>query len=207
MPPGCSSDACPAPPPPRPARRAGLDLIRNRAMTHREDLKATRVGDDWPLPAHEGADAAKPLDQLRAGVEQQVEGVAQHHLIPQRGNLLGQQAFDGGLRRERHERGRAHVAPVGVQRRGAGPRRWIAGFDGESGHRGIASKCLTPTATQKLHHARLPDRRQPPGRSLGLPDPLPAGDGRVGRRAGAGRDRADRRAGCWPAGAKCRSSW
>ena len=106
-------------------------------MAHREDLEAAGVGDDGPLPAHEGTEAAEALDQLGAGVEQQVEGVAEHHLVAQRRDLLAQQAFDGRLRGERHEGGRANVAVRRVQRSRASAGGAVAGFDRERGHRGI----------------------------------------------------------------------
>jgi hypothetical protein len=45
-------------------------------VAHREDLKATGVGDDRLLPAHEPVQAAQLLDQFGAGRQEQVEGVA-----------------------------------------------------------------------------------------------------------------------------------
>ena len=83
-----------------------------------------------PGPAHERVQAAEALDQLGTGIEHQVEGVAEHHLVAERGDLLGQQPLDGRLRRQRHERGRANLAVGGAAARpraraGAGSRASI----------------------------------------------------------------------------------
>ena len=45
---------------------AGLDLIGDGSVAHREHLEAAGVGDDRPVPAHEAVQAAEALDQLGA---------------------------------------------------------------------------------------------------------------------------------------------
>ena len=91
-------------------RRAALDLVGHRAVAHREDLEAAGVGDDRPAPAHELVQAAEARDALVAGVEEEVEGVAEHDVVAEGGDLGRQHALDRGLGRQRHEGGRAHLA-------------------------------------------------------------------------------------------------
>ena len=57
-----------------------------------------------------------------AGVEEQVERVAEHHVVAERGDLGGLEALDGRLRRQRDERRRADLAVRGAQDAGARPR-------------------------------------------------------------------------------------
>lgn len=134
------------------ARGPGLDLLGDRAVPHREDLKAAGVGDDRPLPAHEGVQAAEALDHLRAGIEHQVEGVAEHHLVAQRGHLGGQQALDGRLAGQRHEGGRGDLAVHGAQAAQTGRGGGVARDDPEGGHecailRGWSSLRRSSTST------------------------------------------------------------
>ena len=123
------------------------------------------------------------------GPQEQMEGVAEHHLVAELRDLLGQQAFDGRLRGERHEGGCTDVAVGGAQHPGARQRERVAGCDSQSGHRGILEsddghpacqprRGLTPSRQRWLAAsaaglaaaaAGLADRRQPPRRSLRLP--------------------------------------
>ena len=103
----------------RPHRRAPLDLVGDGAVAHREDLEAARVGDDRRAPAHELVQAAEALDELVAGIEEQVERVPQDHVVAEVRDLVREQALDGGLRRQRDERGRAD----GRRGRSSGRRR------------------------------------------------------------------------------------
>ena len=119
-------------------RRAPLDLVRDRAVAHREDLEAAGVGDDRAAPAHELVQAAEPRDPLMARVEEEVERVAQDDVVAQRRDLGRQHALDRRLGRERDEGGRADVAVRRVQDPRAGPRARVAGGDRQGGHRGHA---------------------------------------------------------------------
>ena len=103
-----------------PLGRAALDLLGDRAVPHREHLEATRVGDDRAAPAHELVQAAHPLDVLVPGLDEQVERVAEHHLVPERGHLVGLQRLDGRGRRQRHERRRVDVTVRGPKNARAG---------------------------------------------------------------------------------------
>ena len=116
-------------------RRAALDLVGHRAVAHREDLEAAGVGHDRLPPAHELVQAAEALDPLVAGVEEEVERVAQHHVVAQRGHLGREQALDRRLRRQRHERGRAHLAVGGREHPGAGAGGRRRGRDRQGRHR------------------------------------------------------------------------
>jgi hypothetical protein len=82
-----TAPAAAACPPQRGA--AALDLVGHRSVPHREDLEAAGVGDDRALPAHEAVQPAEPLDQLAPRAQEQVEGVAEHHLVAERRDLGG----------------------------------------------------------------------------------------------------------------------
>ncbi len=89
---------------------ASLDLVGDVAVAHREDLKATGVGDDRVLPAHEAIQAAELGDQLGARGEEEMERVAEHHLVAERAQVAGLERLDRATGRQRDERGRLHVA-------------------------------------------------------------------------------------------------
>ena len=97
-----------------PTVAPALDLLGHRAVAHREHLVAARVGDDRPLPAHELVEAAHLGDQLVAGLDEQVERVAEHHVVAELGDLAGVQRLHRGGRGERHERRRADRAVRGL---------------------------------------------------------------------------------------------
>ena len=145
-----------------------------------------------PSPAHELVQAAEPGDQLVAGVEEQVERVAEHHVVAERGDLGGQQALDRRLRRERDERRRADVAVRGVQDARAGARARIAGRDvqgaGECGHRGMVEAlwCWPASCPSPGTWAIRCCSSSSPIETMGIPVPgetalFTAGDPRVER--------------------------
>ena len=117
-------------------RGAALDLVRDGAVAHGEDLETAGIGDDRPVPALEAVQPAELLDQLVAGREEQVERVAEHHVVAEGGDLADLERLDDGLGRQRHEGGRAHLAVGELERAGAGVGARIAGADGEHGRRG-----------------------------------------------------------------------
>ena len=53
-----------------------LVVARDDRVAEREDLEAAGVGQDRPVPGHEAVQAAELGDQVRAGPEVQVVGVA-----------------------------------------------------------------------------------------------------------------------------------
>jgi hypothetical protein len=113
------------------AGAAALDLLGDRPVAHREDLEAARVGDDRPAPGHELVQAAELGDVLVAGLDEQVEGVAEHHVVAELGDLRGLERAHGRVRGERHEGRGADLAVDGAQN--AGPSRAVALLDGEGG--------------------------------------------------------------------------
>ena len=108
------------------------------AVAHAEDLEAAGVGDHRLVPAHEVVDAAEPLDQLRAGGEEQVERVRQHHVVAEVGRLGDLERLDHRLRRERDEGGRADLPVVEPEDAGAGARGGVARADREAGRHSVA---------------------------------------------------------------------
>ena len=116
--------------------RAALDLVRDGAVAHREDLEAAGVGDDRAVPALEAVQAAELADQLVAGREEQVERVPEHHVVAEVGGLADLERLDDGLGGERDERRRADLAVGEPQRAGAGARARVAGADLQSTDKG-----------------------------------------------------------------------
>jgi hypothetical protein len=114
---------------------ATLHLVGHRPVAHREDLEAARVRDDRPTPAHERVQAAEARDELVTWIEEEVERVAEHHVVAQRRDLAGQEPLDRGLRRQRHEGRRTDVPVGGVQHPGARARAPVARGDLQGGHR------------------------------------------------------------------------
>ena len=84
-----------------------------------------------PVPAHELVQAAHPLDLLVPGLDEEVEGVAEHHLVAERGDLVRLERLHRRGRGERDERRRAHVAVRRTKNARAGGA--VAGVDRESG--------------------------------------------------------------------------
>ena len=99
---------------------AALDLLGHRAVAHREHLVAARVRDDRPPPPHELVQPAHLADQLVPRLDEQVEGVAEHHVVAQLGHLARVERLHRRRRGERHERGRADRTVRGLDHAGAG---------------------------------------------------------------------------------------
>ena len=70
-----------------------------------EGLEAARVGEDGPVPGHEGMQATEGLDALVARPHPQVVGVREEHLSPRVLDLRGQQALHRTAGSHRHEGG------------------------------------------------------------------------------------------------------
>ena len=96
-------------------------------VAEREDLVAARVGQDRAVPAHEAMEPAELGDQLVAGPEEEVVGVAENDVRADRPHLVGVERLDRRLRPDRHEgRGRN----VAVRRaEDAGARGPVGGDD------------------------------------------------------------------------------
>ncbi len=116
---------------------AALDLLGHRPVAHREHLVAAGVGDDRPPPAHELVQPAHLADQLVARLDEEVERVAEHHVVAELGHLARVQRLHGRRRRKRHERRSAHRPMRSVDHPGAGGA--IARTDLERSHRGGVS--------------------------------------------------------------------
>jgi hypothetical protein len=91
-----------------------LDLLGHRPVAHREDLVAARVGDDGPPPAHELVKAAELGDQLVPWLDEEVEGVPEHHVVAELGDLARMERLHRCAGGQRHERRRAHRPVRGV---------------------------------------------------------------------------------------------
>ena len=66
------------------AERDAVVVDGGERVAEREDLEAARVGQDRPVPAHEPVQPAELGDQLVAGPEVQVVGVAEQDLRAER---------------------------------------------------------------------------------------------------------------------------
>ena len=63
-------------------------------MGQAEELKAAAVGQDRAVPAHEAVQPAERGDDLFAGPQREMIGVAQHHLRAGGAELLDLQPLD-----------------------------------------------------------------------------------------------------------------
>jgi hypothetical protein len=77
-------------------------------------------------------EAAELCDQLVAGTEVQVVGVAEQDVRPEVAQLVGVKGLHGALRSDGHERGRRHLAVRG--RQDPGPRRSVCRGDPKRPH-------------------------------------------------------------------------
>ncbi len=74
-------------------------------LAERIHLKTARIGQDRPLPVHEIVQIAMRPDDLGAGPQPQVEGVAENDLGAQALQLFGRHGLDGAVGADRHECG------------------------------------------------------------------------------------------------------
>ena len=110
----------------------GLLLGHLDAMGEAEELEAAAIGQDGPVPAHEAVQAAERGNDLFAGPQGEMIGIAQHHLRPAPADLIDLQPFDGSLRGDGHEGGQIY-RPV---RRGKNtPPRRTVGIDVQQAER------------------------------------------------------------------------
>ena len=100
----------------------------------REHLEAARIGEHGPPPGGEPVEPAHVADDLLAGTEVQVVGVAQDDLRAGALDVAGAQAADHAVGADRHE-GRGLDGAVG-QRERAGPGVALRGVQAEPEHRG-----------------------------------------------------------------------
>src|SRR5205085_11317884 len=84
-------------------------------------------------------EAAHPLDDLGAGLKEEVEGVPQHHVVAERRHLGGVERLDRGRRRQRNERGGAHVSVGQTKDARASSARAGADLERAGGHAGQRS--------------------------------------------------------------------
>ncbi len=122
-----------------------LDLVSHAPVAHREDLKAARVGDDRAVPAHELVQAAHVAHQLVPGGQEEVEGVAQHHLVAQRGDVARLERLDRTAGGQRDECRGLNLAVRQVQR--APSRAGSCAASGDREHRRDPSGSPTGRAT------------------------------------------------------------
>ena len=102
----------------------GLLLGHFDAMGEAEQLEAAAVGQDRAVPAHEAVQPAQGGDDLFAGPQREMIGVAQDHLRPGGAELFDLQPLDAGLGADRHEGRHLHLA---VRRREDRPPRRTMG--------------------------------------------------------------------------------
>ncbi len=98
-----------------------------------EDLEAAGVGEDGARPGHEAVQAAELADQFVAGAQEEMVGVGEDDLGVEivRCQVALHDAFDRGLRADRHEDGRFDDAVRGVNEAGARAGGGADGFEFE----------------------------------------------------------------------------
>jgi hypothetical protein len=107
-------------------------------MREREDLEAARVGEDRPVPAREAMQAAVRFDDLQAGAQVQVEGVAEDDLGAERADLFGQHALHRAIGAHGHEGGRFHGAARKMQAAAARGAVVAQLFEGHAAHAALS---------------------------------------------------------------------
>ena len=107
-------------------------------MAHREHLEAAGVRDDRPPPAHELVEAAEARDQLVAGLEEEVEGVAEDELVAQLLHLGRVQRLDRAGRGKRNEGRSTDVTVLAMKDARAGAPRTGVDLERLDGHAGSA---------------------------------------------------------------------
>ncbi|MPM62530.1 hypothetical protein SDC9_109403 [bioreactor metagenome] len=80
----------------------GQHFLEARSQTHH--LEATGIGEGGPGPVHECPDAAGLVDDIAAGLQIEVEGIGQHGLAAQLGDLFGQHGLHVGFGADHDER-------------------------------------------------------------------------------------------------------
>src|SRR5581483_10471225 len=85
------------------------------ALRETEDLIAAAVSEDRPGPADERVQATAAGDQIGAGTEHQVIGVAEDDLRADLFEVSAAHRLDGALRPDRHEGRRRHDAVRGAK--------------------------------------------------------------------------------------------
>ena len=94
-----------------------------------EDLVAAAIGEDGTSPVHEAVQAAGPIDQLVAGTQVEVVGIAQNDAGVELFQILLGQGLDRGPGADRHEDRSLHRAVRGVEQAGASPGAAVLGDD------------------------------------------------------------------------------
>ncbi len=106
--------------------------------TQRQHLEAAAVGERRARPVHEGTQATRLVDDVRAGLQVEVVGVGQHSLGAQLTHRLRQHRLDRGLGADRDERrGGVDVAVRSVDHAGTSTAPGQLGVDGEERHPAI----------------------------------------------------------------------
>ncbi len=85
-----------------------------------EDLEAAAVREDGAFPAHKAMQTAGRGDDVHAGSEVEMIGVAQDDFCAHVNQFFGRHGLDRGLGADWHEDRRLHLAVCGCQRAVAG---------------------------------------------------------------------------------------
>ena len=90
-------------------------LIYLAAIGEAEHLVTAAIGEDGLVPANEFVESTPARDQLVAGAQHQVIGVAENDARADLVKMLMCKGFDGTLRADRHEDRRVDCAVRGLQ--------------------------------------------------------------------------------------------
>src|SRR5213078_231548 len=114
----------------------------------REHLKATRIGEERTIPAHEAMQGPELLDDLLAGPHVQVVAIREHQRRADAAEVVRGERPDGPLSPDRHEHGRLDRA-VG-EGEGAGAGGAAGGVDDEFEHALLNAERGSRNAEQAL---------------------------------------------------------
>ena len=95
--------------------KLGAVLGDGPSLGEAEDLKAAAVSQQRTVPADKPVETSPSRDQLVAGTEIEVIGIAEDDLGAAVGDVAVQGGFDGSLRADGHERRRVHEAVRGLE--------------------------------------------------------------------------------------------
>jgi len=112
---------------------AGAFFGEHAAIAEAEDLIAAAVGQDWLGPVHEAMQAAAPGNQVVAGAEIQMIGIAEDDLRASVLQIARGDGFDRGARADGHEDRRFNRPMSCLQHAGAGGAVAMGDSESETG--------------------------------------------------------------------------
>ena len=106
-------------------RKTASCSVTSMQMGQAEQLEAAAVGQDRSVPTHEAVQSAEGGDDLFAGPQCEMIGIAQDHFRPGSADLFDLQSLHAGLGGHGHE-GRHCTSPCGVEKTARRAAQWAS---------------------------------------------------------------------------------